>query len=123
MITRFFVIAALAAAALTGCDSQRTDDDDRQEKQRAIATGEVLFQENCAACHPRSGRGDYLKRIPATLLVRRSETELMTWIRGSDKHREMPAFVDFNEDEMNSLAAFLFHEIERQGIPLPPPAP
>lgn len=122
MMMRIFAVAVLAVA-LIGCDSQRAEDDDRQERQQAIAAGEALFQENCASCHPRGGRGDYLKRIPATLLIRRSETELITWIRGSDKHREMPAFVDFNEDEMKNLAAFLFREIERQSIPLPPSAP
>ena len=76
-----------------------------------VARGEALFGELCAECHPRSGRGDYLKRIPATLLTRRSEQALMDWIAGTDEHREMPAFDQLSEDERRALATYLRSQI------------
>ncbi len=78
-----------------------------------VAQGEVLFREFCTECHPRSGRGDYLKRIPATLLARRSEQELMDWIAGTDEHREMPAFGQLTENERRALATYLRSQITR----------
>lgn len=101
----------LAITLLTGCDSNEPDPAADKLRQD-IAAGSALFEANCASCHPRSGRGDYLQKIPATLLTRRSEQELIDWIRGSDKHREMPAFTDFNEDEVKNLAAYLHSQIQ-----------
>jgi len=75
--------------------------------------GGELFVSLCADCHPRSGRGDYLKRIPATLLVRRSEAELVEWMRGIDKHRTMPSFVDLEQSQLEALAAYLAAEVTR----------
>lgn len=78
-----------------------------------VARGEVLFSANCSECHPRSGRGDYLKRIPATLLARRSEQELMDWIAGTEEHREMPFFDHLSEEELLALATYLKSEITK----------
>lgn len=75
--------------------------------------GQQLFASYCADCHPRRGRGDYLKRIPATLLARRSEAELVVWIRGVDQHRSMPNFVDLDPGQLEALAAFLAAEVTR----------
>ncbi len=75
--------------------------------------GGKLFSSLCADCHPRSGRGDYLKRIPATLLVRRSEAELVKWIRGVDQHRTMPSFTDLDPQQLEALAAYLAAEVNR----------
>jgi len=76
-----------------------------------VATGEALFQENCSKCHPRSGRGDYLKNIPATLLTRRSQQELMIWIEGVGQHREMPSFTELSDDDRLALADYLLSQI------------
>lgn len=99
----------VATATLMGCG-----ENGRQATPEAaarVAQGEALFNEHCTECHARGGRGDYLKRIPATLLHRRSEQELVTWILGSDKHREMPNFSYLSEDERGALAAYLLHQI------------
>ena len=79
----------------------------------SIQRGEQLFVENCQTCHPRSGRGDYLKRIPATLLTRKSEYELIAWIQGNEKHREMPNFDHLDQQQLENLADFLKAEISR----------
>lgn len=108
----------LAVLLLTACGSETEEQPVMQEtvsaEQRAAAenlTGEALFEELCASCHPRSGRGDYLKKIPATLLTRRSEAELAEWIRGLDQHREMPSFEFLSEEQLASLAEYLQSEI------------
>ena len=76
----------------------------------SVAAGETLFMENCSSCHPRTGRGNYLKRLPKSRLNRRSEHELKTWVRGSDEHREMPNFDNLNETQLLDLAAYLKRE-------------
>lgn len=75
--------------------------------------GEQLFDSYCADCHPRTGRGDYLKRIPATLLAHRSQGELVEWIRGVDQHRDMPNFTDLSAVQLEALAAYLAAEVIR----------
>ncbi|MCK9504786.1 MAG: cytochrome c [Porticoccaceae bacterium] len=104
------LIAVIASALLQGC-SDSNPRQDSAEIAAKVQQGAALFEENCAQCHPRSGRGDYLKRIPATLLTRRSEHELVTWIQGSDKHREMPNFTDLSDSERSALALYLFDQI------------
>ena len=84
---------------------------EKQEPSASVKAGQDLFQENCAECHPRSGRGDYLKRIPATLLTRKSQHELMEWIKGSGQHREMPNFDKMTDEERASLADYLHSQI------------
>ena len=75
--------------------------------------GEALFESYCADCHPRTGRGHYLKRIPATLLARRSQSDLVEWIRGVDQHRDMPSFIDLSAVQLEALAAYLSAEVSR----------
>lgn len=101
---------AVVLLMLTACsrETPRTELD-----AELVAQGEVLFSANCSECHPRSGRGDYLKRIPATLLTRRSEQELMNWIAGTDEHREMPFFDHLSEEELLALATYLRSEITK----------
>lgn len=100
------VLVLLVAAGLVACGDQG-----KVEVDPSVATGEKLFQENCSECHPRTGRSDFLKRIPATLLTRKSQNELMEWIKGSDRHREMPSFEHLSDEERASLADYLESQI------------
>ena len=103
-----YVGALLLAAAIlvfTGCDQQQA------EPSASVAEGQVIFMENCSGCHPRTGRGDYLKKIPVSLLIMKSHHELKTWIRGSGEHREMPNFDSLSEQELAALADYLHNEI------------
>lgn len=95
------LLAIGIAAALIGCGDKKSPPDP------SVVAGEALFQENCSTCHPRSGRGDYLKRIPATLLTRKSQGELMEWIKGSGEHRVMPNFNNLTDEERAALADYL----------------
>lgn len=100
------LIVLMLVSTLIGCGDRRGSPEDP-----SVALGETLFQENCATCHPRTGRGDYLKRIPATVLTRKTHQELMIWIRGKDQHREMPSFDNLSEDERRALANYLHSQI------------
>lgn len=102
----------LTGVGLVGCGANESDPE-AEQLAASIAAGEAVFNENCAECHPRSGRGNYLKRIPADMLTRRSATELMAWIRGRDQHREMPSFTDLEEAGMLALVDYLQAEINR----------
>lgn len=95
--------------SMTACEPQ--DKEQQQQKFEAVAAGENLFTQFCSTCHVRKGRGNYLKNIPADLLTRRSEAELMTWIRGSDKHREMPNFAQLSDEERQQLSLYLLSQI------------
>ncbi len=112
------VILLIASLLISGCSPGDQSDDSSAagsdtSEVGSVAAGQQLFEQNCASCHPRKGRGNYLKRIPATLLTRRTEQDLMNWIRGSEKHREMPAFVDLSETERRDLSAYLLSQIRK----------
>ena len=101
------ILMGVVVIALAGCG----DDQAPTPTSVAVTAGEQLFQKNCSTCHPRSGRGDYLKRIPATLLTRKSQHELMEWIKGSGQHREMPSFENLTDEERALLATYLHSQI------------
>jgi len=104
------MLAIGIAATLIGCGGEKTPPDP------SVVAGEALFQENCSECHPRSGRGDYLKRIPVTLLTRKSQSELMQWIKGSGEHREMPSFDNLTDEERASLADYLHSQVQSKSM-------
>jgi len=98
--------------SVTACEPQDKEQQQQQQQQKfeAVAAGENLFIQYCSACHVRKGRGNYLKNIPVDLLARRSEAELMTWIRGSDKHREMPNFTQLSDEKRQQLSMYLLSQ-------------
>ncbi|MBQ0799803.1 MAG: cytochrome c [Porticoccaceae bacterium] len=107
------ILAVLMVLLLSACMPGEPESDDalsQAEARASFAAGEALFMENCSSCHPRTGRGNYLKRLPKKLLNRRSEHELKEWIVGSYKHREMPNFDNLNETQLNDLATYLKQE-------------
>ncbi len=110
-VSMLMLAAALASTvSLTGCDKYKSGG---VEEDPMLQQGARLFAENCSECHPRTGRGDYLKRIPATMLTKKSADELKHWIRGVGQHREMPSFDTMNEEQLNALTAYLKKEITR----------
>lgn len=133
-LAKFTGVAVLAALLLAACSEPPAESAltlaSRQANNTSLASelaeamtpamlseqarrGGELFASYCADCHPRRGRGDYLKRIPATLLARRSQAQLVEWIRGVDQHRDMPSFTDLNNRQLEALAAYLAAEVSR----------
>lgn len=105
-----YLVSTLLIFSLFGCSENKPEE---KRDLKSIQAGAVLFTKNCSECHPRTGRGHYLQRIPVTLLTRRSQQELMTWIEGRDAHREMPSFTHLSEEERRSLANYLHNEINK----------
>ena len=101
------------ALAVAGCVEEA--EKDQQEIAEALLQdkGASLFQQNCSRCHERAGRGDYLSKIPATVLSRRSPAELKQWIKGSGEHRQMPDFDNLDEEQLTALSAYLHSQISR----------
>lgn len=106
-----FILAIGIAVTLLGCSEEQKAPMSTSPQSASVEAGEKLFQENCSECHPRSGRGDYLQRIPVTLLTRKSQHELMEWIKGAGQHREMPSFESLSDEERASLADYLHSQI------------
>ncbi len=104
-----FLMVAVICTLVSACSRDEDPAAAAAKAQHAatIAGGEKLFNQYCSTCHERRGRGDYLHNIPVTLLNRRSPAELMAWIRGSEKHREMPNFRQLSDEERVQLATFL----------------
>jgi mono/diheme cytochrome c family protein len=110
---KYFLKALLLIAPLTACTPEEPASSAAQDNA-LVGRGAELFKDNCSECHTRGGRGDYLNKIPATLLTRRSENELMAWIQGSEKHREMPNFTNLNDEERQALAAYLLSQLPKK---------
>ena len=100
----------ILSLAIGGCSSENSED---SANAQAVEKGEALFGVYCEECHPHTGRGDYLDRIPATLLTRRTEHELTDWILGTESHREMPNFSNLSLRERKDLAAYLLTQIDK----------
>ncbi len=117
-MNRLLIVALGGLLGLAGCSGDKDSADQTGPTgeildQMAVERGQALFMENCNRCHPRSGRGDYLKRIPATLLTRRTQQELMNWIEGAGQHREMPSFTQLSDEERAALAQYLMQEVSQ----------
>ncbi len=108
--TMMLAVVLASSVSLVGCDKYKSGG---VEQDSVLRQGAQLFTDNCSKCHPRTGRGDYLKRIPATMLTKKSADELKVWIRGVGQHREMPSFETMNEEQLNALTAYLKKEITR----------
>lgn len=116
MRSLLILLVCISALIGVGCGESENNPNKTNlalEQGQVQEQGKELFVALCQECHPRTGRGDYLKRIPATLLTKKSEHELMAWIRGVGQHREMPAFDSLEEEQLKALASYLHAEITR----------
>jgi mono/diheme cytochrome c family protein len=84
-----------------------------QETSTPAASGERLFQQNCAFCHGRDAMGgESGPDLTQSKLVRSDTTgeQIAAVVRGGRPAKKMPAF-SFNNQEIRSLVAFI-HERE-----------
>jgi mono/diheme cytochrome c family protein len=103
------MMIVLPSIMLVACNRESAD----PEQQALITQGKSLFEVNCGECHPRKGRGNYLKKIPATLLTKKTSADLKEWILGYGEHREMPSFDHLSQQELEALIAYLEDQIRR----------
>ena len=95
-MTRCFLVL-LFGLFLSGCD-----------KPRGEMTGEELYEEFCAGCHKSSGKGNFLKGVPANRNTDMSYWEIKIKItHGSGSNSAMPVFEELTDTEAGKIAEHL----------------
>lgn len=71
-------------------------------------SGEDLYNENCAGCHKKTGKGNFLAGIPANVNTALNQEQVVALIsRGSGTHQKMPVFDALNQDQVQRIAQYL----------------
>lgn len=95
---------------------------DGAEHARAVERGAELFQQDCAACHGTTGRGDgfvgpALFREPKNLAATRFSLNLLSQVLWNGKRgTAMPSWRSLPQQDLSALAAFaqsLHQEVKR----------
>lgn len=77
-------------------------------KPNSEKSGKELFDQYCAGCHQTSGKGNFLKGIPAN-----RGTNLSYWqiklkiLRGSGPKSKMPVFKTLTDTDAGKIAEYL----------------
>src|SRR5437868_5588450 len=95
-IQRMRILAFLASMLL--CTSAAPAQSDQVEQGRAV------FRSNCGFCHGLTGKGG---RGPSLIGLQRSDEEIKKVIREGVPGSTMPAFNEFDPDELNNLLHFV----------------
>ena len=111
----FFLALMVIAAAVIVFYLQFTNPQHKaaDENKQAAGSGRAynkelafeLYQENCADCHGRDGRG--IMSNPALTGTRFSETQIISIIQNG--LGAMPAIDDLDENQMHQIAHFVKH--------------
>lgn len=95
----FFVMVSVIV--LSGCDKDI-------HNHPNLITGKQLFDYHCAGCHAETGRGNFLKGVPAN-----KNTSLAAWqvahkirIEANDK-RKMPLYPNMSTQEVELIASYV----------------
>jgi len=110
-----------------------------QEAPSAPATagvpeeGKAIFEERCAVCHGKQGRGDgpeapFLSPRPASLISAgtsvKTDAEILAVIANGKPRTSMPAWKDLlTEEQRRDVLAYIRTLIRFQPKPLTPPPP
>ncbi len=95
-------ILVIALITLFGCSRDHHDHPE-------LTTGQELFDYHCAECHGKDGTGRIVDLIPANILTKKSQREIIAFITSGTKHdRSMPIFKTMPEREAGRIAYHLF---------------
>lgn len=73
-----------------------------------LTTGEELFEYHCSGCHKQSGKGNFLKGVPANRDTILSTLQITHKIKsGSEGGSKMPSFQTMSEKEAQKIATYL----------------
>ncbi|MEH6823053.1 MAG: cytochrome c [Motiliproteus sp.] len=93
------IVVSSLMLMLLGCGS-----DDKQ----SATNGEALFNEVCADCHKKSGKGNFLAGIPANATTELSSEQIVVLItQGLPAYKQMPVFSGISEDQAKAIANHL----------------
>jgi len=73
-----------------------------------LITGEQLFNYHCAGCHQNSGKGKFLKGIPANRNTVLSSAQIIHKINANDgEDLKMPSFPKMSQAEAVAIVSYL----------------
>ncbi|MEH6651450.1 MAG: cytochrome c [Motiliproteus sp.] len=85
---------------LAGCSGDDSHD------HPDLVTGQQLFDHHCAGCHKNTGRGNFLKGVPANQDTALSSGDIEHKIR-TEGAEGMPSFPTMGEAEAAKIASYL----------------
>ncbi|WP_299179258.1 cytochrome c [uncultured Neptuniibacter sp.] len=76
------------------------------------ANGKELYTYHCSGCHKSSGRGDFIKGVPANSATKLSEYQIAKMIRHGDvKKPGMPVFDNISREEAALIAGYVINQL------------
>lgn len=98
MTTRTMTLL-LVLGLLHGCSA---DDD------AGATEGSRLYRDNCAPCHKASGKGNFIKGIPANVDTQLNKAQIVTLItQGLPSRPQMPVFDKLSKVQAEAIADHL----------------
>ncbi len=95
------LLALLAPIFISGCEKDAHDHPE-------LVTGQQLFEHHCSGCHNKTGKGNFLKGVPATkdtiMDVNQISHKVISGIEGGAK---MPSFPSMSDEEANIIADYM----------------
>jgi len=99
--TIFVFCAAVVHFSLTGCSKDMHD-------HPKLTTGKQLFEHHCASCHKVTGKGAFLKGVPANKDTILSKSQIVHKIKDqSSANEKMPSFPKMSAYEAAKISAYL----------------
>lgn len=85
---------------LTACN-------DDAHNHPSIKSGQALFEYHCAGCHRQSGKGNFLKGIPANIGTGLVEWQLVHKMKQGESNTKMPVFKTMSKGEATEIAQYI----------------
>jgi len=101
-LEKIYLCAAiiLTAPLFQGCSKDAHDHPE-------LVTGKQLFDFHCSGCHKGTGKGNFLKGVPANKGTQLTIGQLEHKIKSDAKGSKMPSFKNMSAGEARKIATFL----------------
>lgn len=132
------LLAAILILSLTGCNSKTTQKSTISTDSTAIATGMLIFNQDCSACHTFSADGigpslGGLTGYSDTGWIKKFISSPKAMIESGDEHAKnlfekyktvMPSFPQLTEENLNNLIAYINtkEDVDKNASPVDPGA-
>ena len=95
------LVAFLCVITLNGCSKDIHD-------HSKLTTGKQLFDYCCSGCHKETGKGKFLKGIPASKGTSLSAFQLIHKIKNDEESgSKMPAFPTLSNEQAQKIAEYI----------------
>ncbi len=97
----FWLLLCWCFLMFSGCSHDKHDHPD-------LRTGKQLFDYHCAECHKKTGKGQFLKGIPANKGTALSAGQVSHKVKFNDgAQSKMPSFPEMSNFEAQKIASYL----------------